>query len=418
MRIRALFLKELRYRLGGFALAVVAVMAMAASLVGAKAFLAAHDHKTEELITSLQERSEERMANLRNEARIFSKNLGFNALVLPEKQSFSEFYAEDKSTAFFSEQQIQAFSEAELANLNHLRPILRQRIQWPEHDREVIIVGVKGEIYIKAPAWQKPIEKSIPAGKVQVGHALGQELDLKKGDTVSLLGEDFTVERVLEQQGGEEDISLRMKLDKAQEILNHRGKISGILALSCRCADANPESMRKEIQSVVPGAKLVQFSQRAHARKKARAEIGEGTKAELQDIKESREKLRKQVASFATVLVTLVTIGSILLLTVLTLNNAHVRRGEVAMLHALGVRAYGIFSLFFLKALLTGVTGGVLGWLTGSGIAVLTSGPDAAVAWGYAAIVIGVATIITLCASAGPAVRVARQDPAGILNQE
>jgi len=94
MSMARLFLRELRFRAGTFVLALLGVATFAACLIGSRAFLAAHDHRTGQLTAALEERSEERMTALRDEARKFSKNLGFNCMMLPRGQKLGELYAD------------------------------------------------------------------------------------------------------------------------------------------------------------------------------------------------------------------------------------------------------------------------------------------------------------------------------------
>ena len=418
MRITTLFLREIRFRIGTFLLGVVGVAAAAGCLLGARAFLAAHDHRTEKLTGALEERAGKRMADLRDEARKFSKGLGFNAMLLPPEQKLSALYAEGRSTHFFSEKQVQALASAEFESLNHLRPILRERITWPEKDREIVLVGVRGEVYIKAPKWQKPIEEAIDPDAAHVGHALARDLDIAEGDTLTLRNRRFRVAHVLPEAGGKEDISVRINLKTAQKMLDQSGRISAVLALTCNCADADPALVRAEARDVIPHIQVVNFTTRAAARRKARDAIGKGTQAELADIKDSRAALRSQVARFARILVGAVTAGTVVLLSVLTLNNARDRRPEVAMLRALGLRRKGILSLFVAKALVTGAAGGVLGCLVGAALSRLVAGTGATVSIGFAAVTCLVAAAVAVIASLLPAVLAARQDPATILNQE
>jgi putative ABC transport system permease protein len=120
----------------------------------------------------------------------------------------------------------------------------------------------------------------------------------------------------------------------------------------------------------------------------------------------------------AGILVVVVTAGTIVLLGVLTLNSARERRPEVAMLRALGLRASRILALFLGKALLTGVLGGAAGCALGAASARLLAGPGARLSPGFALLVCIVAAGVAVLASLLPAAWAARQDPAGILNQE
>jgi hypothetical protein len=418
VRAGHLFIRELRFRRVSFALAVVAAAAVSACVVGARSFLAAHDAKTEELVAALEERAAGRMAQLRDDARVFSKNLGFNILLLPGGQDAGRLYTENRSTDFFTRQQVQALGGAEFATLNHLLPMLRHRVRWDPYEGDVILVGVEGEIYIKSPNFQKPIEESVDAGVVHIGSAIQSRLGLQSGDPLEILGETFTVKRVLPQKGNVDDISLLMNLEDVQRLSGQPGKVSGVLALSCNCAAGDLDPIRQEIERVVQDVQVVEFSVRAKARQRARSAIGQRTSEEMKDIKESRAILRSQVARFATLLVSLVVAGAAIFLAVLTFTSVRERRPEVAMLRALGLGSRSIFSLMFYKAVLTGVAGGVFGCLVGLLAGRWVLGISATATTPFMLSVIGVTIAISVIASALPALLAARTDPALILNQE
>ena len=339
-------------------------------------------------------------------------------MLLPPGQGLSSLYAEDRSSHFFLPEQIKALASTRLESLNHLRPILRRGIIWQERDRRIILVGVRGEVYIKAPRWQKPIEQAIEPGMAHLGNALAKDLGLKRGDTFTLQGRPFTIGHILPETGDKEDISVRIDLGTAQEILGSPGKVSAVLALTCACADADPGMILREIGSIVPGIQVVNFAARVKARISARKAINQGAKAEVDDIRKSRASLRSQTADFARIIVGLVTLGTVLLLGVLTFNNARSRSGEVAMLRALGARSRGILALFLYKALATGVAGGILGCVLGRIGAQAIAGNGATVSTGFLLLVFGTAVIIAVLASLLPAAWAAKQDPAAILNQE
>lgn len=418
VNVTHLFWRELNYRRGSFVLGLLGVAAVAACLTGSRAFLAAHDHKTEKLTAALEERSTQRMADLRDEARKFSINLGFNCMLLPPEQNLGELYASGKSSRFFTEADIETLAKAQSETVNHLRPILRERIRWPEQNRDIILVGVRGEVYIKAPRWQKPIEEAIAPDKAHVGQVLARELGLEPGGALVFMGRTFTVEHILPQTVSEDDLALRVNLETAQELLGHKNSVSAVLGLMCNCADGDPGLVRREIDKVLPGVQVVDFTVRARARQVARDAISEGTSAEVEDIQASRASLRAQIATFANVLTSLVSAGTILLLGVLTFNNARERRGEVAMLRALGLSARRILTLFLSKATLIGVVGGIIGCATGLAGTRLASGPGASVSAGYLGIVLAVSVGIAVLTSLLPAASAAREDPAGILNRE
>ncbi|MBT3191042.1 MAG: FtsX-like permease family protein [Verrucomicrobia bacterium] len=418
MVVRDLFVRELRYRPGGFLLGLVAVTAVAASIVGARGFLAGHDADTVALVVALEERAADRMAQMRDDARVFSKSLGFNILLLPEEQDSGALYAENRSTHFFTRAQVAALGRAKFATLNHLLPMLRHRVRWETYGGDVVLVGVEGEIYIKSPSFQKPIEARIEQGTAHVGDALAQRLALNPGDRFTLLGETFTVGRIQPQSASVDDITLLMNLADVQRLSGYADKVTGILALSCNCAAGDLDPIRQEVGRVLSGVQIVEFAVRARARQRARDAIAESTRAEMEDLKASRTALRAQVGHFATLLVSLVVTGAVVFLAVLTSLGVRERRVEMAMLRALGVGSGAVVGLVLARSALTGVAGGVLGCGVGWMAVRLMAGSAIVVTTGFMLTVVGAALLVALFASAWPAWRAARTDPALILNQE
>jgi ABC-type lipoprotein release transport system permease subunit len=233
-----------------------------------------------------------------------------------------------------------------------------------------------------------------------------------------LLGETFTVQRVLPQNGNIDDISILMNLADVQRLTGQEQKIGGVLALSCNCAAGDLAPIRAEVARVLAGVQVIEFTVRARARQRARETIARRTREEMADIEAGRGALRRQLARLATVLVAAVTTGCVVLLVVVTVGSVRERRTEVAMLRALGLGADRILLLFLGKAALGGVSGSVAGALIGVAIAGGLAGPGAAVSAAFLSGVIVVTAGVALLAAAVPAWRAAATDPAVILNQE
>ena len=113
------------------------------------------------------------------------------------------------------------------------------------------------------------------------------------GDTLVFQQRTFTVGHILPQAGNEDDITIRVNLETAQELLNRPGQVSAVLGLMCDCADGDPGIVHREVEKFISGIQVVDFTTRVRARQKARSTITEGTEAELEDVKASRAALRE-----------------------------------------------------------------------------------------------------------------------------
>ncbi len=417
MKMGALLWRETLYRAGSSVLALAAAAVVAGSLVGARARLAAHDAETDRMLEEFRGRAAERMEKLRDDARVFSKSLGFNILLLPEGQDAAKFYAENRSERFFTADQVAALAGRDWATLNHLLPVLRQTVRWEEFGGDVVVMGIEGEIFIKAPGIQAPIEEKIAPGEVHVGDAIRERLGLAPGRKVEIQGHAFTVRRLLPQKGNIDDVSVLMNLADAQALAGLEGKVGGVLALSCNCAAGELDPIRAEVGRAVAGVQVIEFSVQARARQHARDAVDAGTRAEMADIKASRVALRGQMARMAGTVVGVAGLCSLALLGVLGVANARERRGEVAMLRALGAGSGLVLRLFLAKALLLGAAGGAAGCVAGMVWARVWAGGG----WmgaGFAAAVLGASALVSVVAAVWPAMAAARTDPAEILNRE
>jgi putative ABC transport system permease protein len=100
--------------------------------------------------------------------------------------------------------------------------------------------------------------------------------------------------------------------------------------------------------------------------------------------------------------------------------NVHHRRGEIAILRAIGWTDPRVFRLFLGKAVFTGMVGGVLGYAGGVTVAAMRferSGMHACDLQLIAASLAG-AVFLAALASWVPATLAARIDPAVVLQQE
>jgi putative ABC transport system permease protein len=110
---------------------------------------------------------------------------------------------------------------------------------------------------------------------------------------------------------------------------------------------------------------------------------------------------------------------------VLAFVNVQDRLGELGILRALGVRAGHVFALFLARAIVVGVTGGVLGYASGiaTGVMLGEGGPVTSglnLVWQplLAGVMLLAAPAVCAAACLLPALRAARQDPALVLQQE
>lgn len=429
---------------------VLSVTIAVACLVGAQTLLradqlitdqilAARVSEVEAAVAAKEEIVRQAGADLEDAMRKHMKGLGFNILILPEEQSRSELLLSGM-TATMPESYVDRLAESSIVTVNHLLPSVTRRIKWPEQDREVILIGTRGEVPIQHRALKKPLLEEVAENKVVVGYELHRDLQISPGDQLTLLGQEFTVSKIHPERGSTDDVTLWINLKQAQELLGMQNLINAILALECDCSGDRISAIRDEIKGILPGTQVVEKYSEALARAEARARAKQVAETSLQQEQEaglallaqeeqSRRQLEQQHAGFASVMVPLVLVGSAVTIFLLALANVRQRTAEIGILRAIGLRTRQILTVFLSKATVTGILGSipgiVLGLWAGVALAGLTSH---GLAWGQLfdagdlqLTVLAAPVLALVLAGAAtwlPALLAARQDPATILQEQ
>lgn len=428
MDVRALLVDEIRYRPFGAIAAALALAAACACLLCVVAVIAAHDRGAADTAQALRQRAQARMDDLKNQARIFAKQLGFNVMILPAGQDPGRFWSERRSTAFFDRETIASLGGQRFETINHLQPVVQGPVPWPGSAIEASLVGIQGEIYIKNPGKQAPIREAVAPGTIHLGANLAAAAGVGPGEKVTVAGRTLTVAQVTPTQGSIEDVTAVVDLAEAQAILGLEGRVSGVLGLSCLCAGGQIEPIQAEVGPLVPGASFIQFSRLEAARGQARKEVQRAARAELDDLAETHEAMRAVLVAAGSALAGLVALAGAVLVGLLAWLNVRERRAELAILRTIGLRTGHLLALVLGKAVLTGVVGAVAGCTLAVLVAPLIPGvvvetpaamaieellePRTVLVAALAAITLG------LVAALPPALAAAAQDPATILNRE
>jgi len=429
MRVSRLVVKEMLYRKLGFVLGTLCVAVAVGCLVGAVTVLKAHDLHTGRILASKEARTQEQMAALEDEVRKAMLRLGFNVVILPKQQDLGDWYAHDYGSVYMPQAYVDRLAASKIVTIRHLLPSLQQKVTWPEKKRTILLVGTRGEVPKLFLDPKRPLVQPVPDGTMVVGYELQQSLGLNVGDTVALLGREFTVHKCHEERGSKDDITVWIPLDTAQEILDKRGLISAILAVECQCAWADVSRVREEITGVLPDTHVVEVGSKALARAEARRRVGEEAKASLERERTLRSNLRGERERLATVLVVVVLAASAIWIGFLTLANVRERRSEIGIFRALGFRTAQILFLFLSKAVVMGLVGGalgfVLGFFAGRRLDVMLDRTNATFLKAGAlfepvqmVLALGLAVCLSAVASWIPAMLAAREDPADILREE
>jgi ABC-type lipoprotein release transport system permease subunit len=451
MNVRRLVVREIKHRKLNFLLGLLSVAVAVASLVGAQTLLTADGIITARLLNAKEAEVEKSVAEkeavvqqtgkeLQDMIRKQMLGLGFNVLILPESQSLSELHLNGSMSATMPEEYVDRLANSNIVTVNHLLPSITKRISWEEHDVEVVVVGTRGEVPIQHRGMKKPLLAEVAAGKMVVGRQIQQQLDVKEGDTVQLKGREFTVSKIHAERGSVDDVTVWINLAEAQEILGMQNLIHAILALECGCSGDRISQIRAEIVGILPGTQVIERYSQALTRAESRAKAKASAEKAYQQAKESgeeqlalerssRQDLEDRHSGFAAILVPLVVLGSIVTIGLLAFVNSRQRSQEIGILRAIGLSTQQLMLVFLIKAAAIGLFGGIagvcaglmVGRLLGSAQPDMTNWNDLFASGNLGDMLVMAplaALLLSGLASWLPALLVARQDPAVILQRE
>jgi len=333
-----------------------------------------------------------------------ARDLGFNLRILPRETDMDAYWFQGFSDHTMPEASVDKLASADgvFMTFNHLMASLRQKITI--QDREVVLVGVAPTV-TSPDKKKRPMGFSIEPGNLHVGHQVGLRLGLKAGDTLTVSGRDFNVERVMVEYGTEEDVFVYGSLKDVQALTGMEGRINEIKAIDCLCltSDQDPASiLRAELEKMLPDAKVIQDRVQADARAR------------------QRQMVQKKFAFLSPFLMT---VGAVWV-AVLSMLNVRERRSEIGVWRALGKGGISLGGMFLGKAVLLGLLGGLIGFWIGNVLAV-NVGPGIfqvtakaiQTEWSYLLWSIIATPVLAGAAAFIPAMMAVVQDPADTLRE-
>lgn len=265
--------------------------------------------------------------------------------------------------------------------------------------RSVLVAGVRfaDELRLKQ-WWDLEGEEPDAPDEALVGLRLAQTLHLRPGQEIEINGQTFRVAGVLGENGSQDDDILFIDLTTAQRVMNKADSVS-LVEVAALCTECPVEDMVEQISGVLPQARVTALRQAVTLRMET---VG-------------------QLSRFAVaVSVVVVAIGALVVLTTM-LGAVAERRQEIGLFRALGFRQQHVMRIILGEASLVSLSGGMLGWLVGMGLAVVLAPSLANVTmpvvwdWWLALGAIGGALLIGLVGSLYPALNAARLDPTSAL---
>ncbi|GAI04607.1 unnamed protein product [marine sediment metagenome] len=210
--------------------------------------------------------------------------LGANIQVLPQGTSVDDYYSADIDAPTFPEDYVERIATSMLPGVDNLSPKLTRRVKVD--GTPVILTGIlpRNELASK-PIWQasglmaaelelacapskgresvvteedlKAKRKSIDSlgsNDVWVGSLVAERLKLKKGTTVTLEGQPFTVAHLLPETGTIDDNRIFAHLHTVQKLLGTGRQISNIEIMGC-CSEIS-DGLLGKLRNILPDTRI------------------------------------------------------------------------------------------------------------------------------------------------------------------
>jgi len=306
--------------------------------------------------------------------------LGANILVLPLGASVNDYYAADVDAPTFPEEYVERVATSTLAGVDNMSPKLSRRIKIGE--TPVILTGIlpKQELASK-PIWQsselmgaelqtacgptkasaggdgdsgkpkveRPIVEEMAPEEVWVGSSAAQRLKLKAGDTVNIEKKNFSVTHLLPETGSADDDRIFAHLHTVQALLGTGPQISVIEIMGC--CSAISDGLLGKLRNILPDTRIIT--------------IGNIVNTQI-------ETNRLMAKIVVVMLVLIIFVGAVSIANYMW-ANVEERRREIGTLFTLGFRKKHIYFIFFSKALILAVAGGLSGYILGTLAAMVLS---------------------------------------------
>ena len=362
MTLLKLISQEILHRKINFVLSVFAVAIAAASWLLSDAFLRSSNLKSEAMVQAKVDDTKAHMKKLEDDIRKSMKGLGFNIYIFPEGQNLSEVYSQGYASKTMPEEYVYKLANSNIVTVNHLLPTLTQSLEWPEYKRQIVLIGIRGQVPKSHGTPKKPLVNPIMGNDMVLGYELHKSLGLKVGDQVKFMGHEFTISKTHHQRGSKDDITAWINLEVSQKLLNKEKQINSILALECNCASVDRiGEIRQELSAILPGTQIIEHDSKALARAEARTKTKKTAAQEIASMKQQEKDLQEKREGVIGVLIPFMAILCMTAIGLLAFLNVRERIYEFGLLLSLGMKTSKILIAFLLKACCSALAGSLIG---------------------------------------------------------
>ncbi len=238
---------------------------------------------------------------------------------------------------------------------------------------------------------RKRVIKDLGSHEILIGSDVAALQGIAEGDSLTLLGEPFSVVAVLPETGTVDDSRIFGHLHTIQRLAGKGPVVNCIEIVGC-CKEI-AAGLVDSVNKLLPDAKVVTVKQMVA----------------------TQQNINHMMGRLSMIFLAIIVVVGGAGIANYMYSNVYERRREIGTLMALGAESGLVLRIFLLKALLLGLVGGLGGFAIGTTLAVIL-GPELAgvpvrpmpvlVLWA-----VGISAGITLAASYFPARRAARLDP-------
>jgi putative ABC transport system permease protein len=427
--VRVILAELLHHRSNAIA-GLAAVMLAVGAIFTTGVLLSDYETDSSRAFRAKQAKLETQLADLRADISRAMGHLGFNMTILPAGQDTADWYAQDQSSPTMAETSVRRLAEADGTGLCRVAGQLRRRIDWPERNWPIVVIG-RGPVMSADPntasetgqksrpdailrnpnllpdRYAKPIEP----GTVALGHELHKVFSLHTGDDIQLMGRTMRVARCLPQEGNRDDLAIWTTLADAQQLLAMPDHITEIVAQGTAAALEDLPQLRRQVSQILPGAQVVQRLPGTVASKLATTNTHRSEQARMQQELSTQADLNRFRRRLAGVVGTLVVASCALWIGWLAWSNVTERRVEIGIWRACGLRARRVAAIFLGRWLILGIAGAAAG-LTAAALILLLIGGVYVGQPGLLALALAVALLLSATAAAIASLAASRTDPA------
>jgi putative ABC transport system permease protein len=353
--------------------------------------------------------------------------LGANILILPKSATVQDYYSADFNGGEIPEEYVDILVNSDIKGIDNLSPKLSMDVEIK--GKKAVLTGILPRNEFKSKAlWRgalgifsKPEDcgaickipgiidstKDIKRNRViddlaedvvLVGCDIAGMHAIKQGDSINIKEKIFKVEAILPVTGTVDDSRIYTHLRTVQKFSNKKSTLNVIEIMGCCVAIS--EGLIKKINQLLPHAKVVTITQ-------------------IVQTKIKTNRLMNKL-SMVTLIIILIIGGAGIANYMFA--NVYERRREIGIIMAMGAGPAWIVKVFLMKALVIGFIGGIIGYVIGTGLAVI-SGPKLA---GIPVLpmpmlglfALAIAVTISLGASILPVIKATKIDPFVIMQEE